>query len=441
MLNPWRLNGMQTFTVIWFGQLVSLLGTAMTRFALLTWTYQQTSSATSLALLGFFSFSSLVLLSPIAGVLIDRMDRRWVILLADLGAGLTTIALLLLYTTDYLQIWHLYLTQALVGAFEAFQIPAYSAVTTMLVSRAQYTRINGMRSLAESVSQACAPFFAGFMLVLIGIQGIMLIDVATFLISITTLLLVRIPHLTPKPRNSLKKSSFLQELLFGFRYIFQRQGLLGLLMIFVGINLFAAITYYAILPAMILARTNQNELALAAVQSALGIGGVVGGLAMSFWGGPRRRIHSIFAGAAISFLLGDFLAAIGRSVLIWVISGFTSSFFIPFITGANRSIWQSKIPPDLQGRVFSVQEMFRQASIPVGYLLAGPLADKLFEPAMASGGNLAGIFGWLVGTGSGAGMALMFACTGVLGMGISLSGYLFRSIRCIEEDLPDFEVR
>jgi predicted MFS family arabinose efflux permease len=351
-----------------------------------------------------------------------------------------TVAMLILYTTDNLQIWHLYLAQALTGAFGAFQLPAYLAATTMLVPKAEYARASGVRSLAESTARVLAPFFAGVMLIWVDMDGVMLIDVATFLIAIATLLVVRIPRPAITQDDLTSRGNAWREIGFGFRYIFQRHGLLGLLITFMSFNLFAALTYYAILPAMILARSGSDGLALASVQSTLGIGGIVGGLSLSICGGPKRRIHGVLAGAAFSFLLGDSLFAVGRGVPIWVTAAFLASFFIPFITGTNRAIWQAKVAPSVQGRVFSVQDMFQQATMPLGYLLAGLLADRLFEPAMAAGGSLVGVFGWLVGTGPGAGMALMFACTAILGTAVSVSGYLFQAVRHVEDELPDYEV-
>jgi MFS family permease len=434
-----ELNGWQIFNLIWFGQLVSLLGTAMTRFALLIWAYQQTGQATTLALLGFFAFIPYILLSPVAGVVVDRFNRRWVMIWADLGAGLMTVAMLLLYMTGHLQIWHLYLAEALSGAFESFQSPAYAAAVTTLVPKSHYDRANGMRSLADSASQVFAPFLAGILLTVIDIDGVMWIDVVTFLVAVAILLLILIPMPATSSTEGRETASMWHEMSFGFRYIFQRRGLLGLLLIFVGINLFATLTYFSILPALILARTGNNELALATVQSALGIGGVVGGVLVSLWGGPRRRIHGILAGAGISFLLGDFLFAVGRSLPVWSIAAFLAAFFIPFIVTANQTIWQTKVAPEVQGRVFSARGMLQILSMPLGYLLAGPLADHFFEPAMAVNGNLAGTFAWLVGTGPGAGMALMFVCTSILGMVMSLSGYLFPAVRNIEGALPDHD--
>ncbi len=440
MLRSIQHRGMRTFLIIWGGQLVSLLGTGMTRFALLIWAWQQTGEATTLALLGFFSYGPYVLISPLAGVVVDRLDRRLVMLFADLCAGLMTIGLLLLFTAGDLRIWHLFLAQSLTSVFEAFQIPAYSAATTMLVPREQYARISGMYSLAQSASTVLAPIFAGALLVLIDINGVMLVDVATFLIAIIALQLVRIPPPPVTADDSETQGSKLKELSFGCQYIFARRGLLGLLLTFAGMNLFAALTYYSILPAMILARTANDQLALATVQGALGVGGMAGGLLISIWGGSKKRIHVCLMGAALSFLVGDLLMAVGRIVSVWMVAAFLAAVFIPFITSAERAIWQSKVAPGVQGRVFSTKGMFQQATLPIGYLLAGLLADRVFEPAMAVGGSLSDVFGWLVGTGPGAGMGLMFACTSILGMAMSLSGYLFRSVRNVEMDLPDHTV-
>lgn len=433
-------RGMKTFTIIWFGQLASLIGTAMTRFALMIWAYNQTGEATTLALLGFFAFIFQVVFSPIAGVIVDRHNRRWILLLSDLGSGVMTMAMLALYATGELSIWHLYVAEALTGAFEAFQIPAYGAATTMLVPRKHYARASGMRSLAMQASRVIAPFAAGFLITVIDISGIMLIDVATFLIAVATLYMVRIPNPPDTAEGRATRGSWWHETRAGFRYITQRGGLLGLALIFMGIDFFATLAYFSILPAMILARSGNDELALATVQAAMGIGGVVGGLLLSLWGGPKRLIHAIFLGTALSYLIGDLLFAFGRSVEVWVVAGFGAAVFIPFISGANLALWQAKVAPDVQGRVFSVQRMLLGMAMAMGYLVAGPLADRIFEPAMQPGGALAPIFGGLVGTRPGAGMGLIFVCTAICGALVSLSGYLFPALRNIETDLPDHEL-
>ncbi|MDX1992140.1 MAG: MFS transporter [bacterium] len=437
-------EGMRKFLFIWAGQLVSMTGTAMTRFALITWAYQQTGQATTLALMGFSAFILYVVFSPVAGVLVDRWDRRWVMFAADLASGIMTALILLLYLSGSLEIWHLYIAEALTGAFDAFQLPAYSAAITTLVPKNQLGRVSGMRSLAYTSAQVLAPALAGVVLALFDLPGVLLIDLLTFGAALGTLALVRIP----RPEKSSEgdqnsQESFWRQMTFGFHYITARPGLLGLLVIYMGINFAAALTYYGVMDAMVLSRTvgtdPQKTLALASVKSALGAAGVVGGLLLTAWGGPKRRTHGVLAFAAFSFLFGDFIMGIGRTPAAWVFAALVSAFFVPFIVGCDRAIWHSKVAPDVQGRVFGVKFMFQQAVMPLGYLLAGPLADRLFEPALMPGGALEPTFGWLVGSGAGAGMGLMFVCTAFLGCVLSAAGYLFAAVRNVERDLPDYD--
>lgn len=438
--SPAAYADFRTFTIIWAGQLVSLLGTGMSRFALLIWAYQQTGAATTLALLGFFSWVPLIIVSPLAGAVVDRWDRRMVMIVADLGAALMTGIVLLLLLSGNLAIWHLFILEAVAGICESFQSPAYTAATTVLLPKEQYTRAGGMRSIAQDAALIGGPLAGGTLLALIGLEGVLWIDVATFCIALATLLSVRIPRLVIAEDDKIASQETLwRRMLVGFDFIYEHKGLLGLAMLFTGINFFAILTYFSVLPALILARTGGDELALAMVQGTLGTAGILGGLAVSAWGLPRRKIHGVLAGAAISFFGGDLLFAVGRSLPVWMIGATIAAFFIPFIVTANRTIWQLKTPPQLQGRVFAVQAMLSNLSAPAGYLLAGPLADRLFGPAMQFGGVWADTFGWLVGTGPGAGIGLMFVCTALLGSAMSLSGYLVPAIRRIETDLPDFD--
>jgi MFS transporter, DHA3 family, macrolide efflux protein len=250
------------------------------------------------------------------------------------------------------------------------------------------------------------------------------------------LALVAIPRPAQSEEGRASRGSFWQELRVGFSYIFHRPGLRGLMLIMFGMNTLASLTYFSILPAMILARSGKSEWTLGIVQSLLGVGGVVGALLLSTWGGPRKRIHSVLAGGAISFLLGDLLFALGQNVWVWSLAAFCTTLFIPFISGSQQSIWQVKVAPDLQGRVFSVKDTLQQLVAPIGYAAGGLLADFVFEPAMR-GGALRASFGWLVGTGPGSGMGLMFMITWALGTLFCLSGYLSAPVRNVEQDLPD----
>ncbi len=227
----------------------------------------------------------------------------------------------------------------------------------------------------------------------------------------------------------------------GGHYVFERKGLLGVMFIFLGIGFFASLTYFSILPAMILARTGGDEMALAAVQSALGLAGVIGGVILSVWGGPKRLIHGFLLATALSFLIADTLFALGRSVQDWMFAAFSAAIFIPFIDGSYHALWQKKVEPALQGRVFAFRNMLVMSIRPFGFLLGGWLADNIFEPAMMPDGALAPILGDVIGTGAGAGMASMFLFTAIGGMLISLCGYLVPAIRHVEHELLDFDER
>jgi MFS family permease len=430
---------MVAFTIVWLGQMVSLLGTSMTRFALTIWAWQVTGEATALALVAFFSFGPTVLLSPVAGALVDRLNRKLVMMLSDLAAGLSTIIILILFATDHLQIWHLYIAGAFAGAFEAFQFPAYSAAVSTMLPKRHYTRANGMLGLTEPTSQIAAPLLAGLLLTVIGLSGILIIDIITFSVAIGALLVVHIPQPAATEAGRQGHGSLWHESIYGFRYIYQRPSLLGLQLVFMAGN-FVGSGAYVLIPALILARTGNDEITLGAVQSMFGIGGVAGGVLLSLWGGPARRIHSLLIGWILAGLTGEFLLGLGRDPLIWNISAFCSGFFIPFINGSNQAIWQAKVAPDVQGRVFASRRLIAQISAPLALLLVGPLTDNFFEPAMKPGGSLADLFGGIVGVGPGAGLGLLFALIGLFIVVIGLIGYVTPVIRRVEEFLPDHDL-
>jgi len=431
-----RPTGMFGFSIVWVGQFVSMIGTGMTRFALTIWAWQETGQATTLALVGFFSFAPVVLFSPLAGAIVDRVNRKLVMIVSDLAAGGSTIVILILHLTGHLQIWHLYAAGFFAGAFESFQFPAYSAAITTMVDKKHYARANAMLGMAGSASGIIAPMIAVPFLAFLGINGILAIDIMTFVFAVVVLLFVFIPQPAESAAGRSSRGSLLQESMFGFRYIFSNRSLLGLQLVFFAINLTATMGMVLLAP-MILARTGDNELILASVQMLFGIGGVAGGLLISIWGGPKRRVHGVLLGMILSSLLGSITIGIARSMVLWGFGAFSTMFFLPLINGSNQAIWQAKIPPDIQGKVFATRRLIAQISAPIAMILGGRLADVLFEPGMMSGGSLAGIFGPVVGTGQGAGMGLMFVLTGVLGALVGLGGYLFPAVRNAEDLLPD----
>jgi predicted MFS family arabinose efflux permease len=309
--------------------------------------------------------------------------------------------------------------------FEAFQEPASSAAVSLLVPQAGYTRANALVGLGRSAARMFAPAAAGLLLPAAGLSAVMAADLGTLALALAGLLLVRIP---PAPQSAAgrqaRSGGWRQELRFGATYIWQRPGLRHLLFTFFLINLFATLTYLSVHTPMILARSGGDSAALGLVRTMMGLGGIVGGVIISGWGGTQRKARLFLVSTTLSFLVCDFLTAISRSTAGWVITGFLCEVSIPFIVAPYYTLWQEHVPPDVQGRVFATREAIQVLSQPAGYLLGGWLADVVFEPALASGGALVGPLGWLVGTGPGAGMAAMFIFTSLFGGLTGLWGLL-----------------
>lgn len=435
MGNP-HSQGMKTFLVIWAGQTVSLLGSGLTAFALGVWVYQQTGSVTRFALISFFAALPALLASPFAGALVDRWDRRRTLILSDAGAAVSSVGLFALLSLDALEIWHIYVLVGVASIFNSLQWPAFTASTTLLVPPAQYGRAAGMSQMGFALSQVAGPALGGVLLVTVGLRWVILIDFATFLVAVGTLLAVRIPSPAPEEGEdgaARVAGSLLSEIGYGWRYLRQRQGLLALLVLFGVVN-FAIGMLQALLPPLVLSFATAPV--LGAVLSVAGVGMVVGTVVMSVWGGPERGIRGIFAAI---FLQGSILFLGGFRPNVWLIGAAAFLFLAatPIVVSCSQSIWQRKIPPALQGRVFSLRQVVALSTAPIAYAVAGPLADRVFEPAMAPGGALAPTVGAVLGTGEGRGVALLFILLGVLvlcALGVALS---YPRLRNVEEELPD----
>ncbi|MEL6408003.1 MAG: MFS transporter [Chloroflexota bacterium] len=434
----WRPSGMRGFVVMWVGQFVSLLGSGMTRFAIALWAWEMTGSATALALITFFAFAPQIFLGSVAGALVDRWNRKLVMILSDTMAGVATIALFFLAWTGNLQLWHLYAAATFASVFEAFQFPAFSAAITVMVDKSQYSRTSAMLGLANSVSTIIAPISAAALYAVIGLQGIMAIDIVTFLFATLTLLLIVVPPVKHTEAGEGSRSNLWQESLFGFKYIIERKSLLAVQMVFFFGNLiFGAVI--VLIPAMILARTGNDEILLATVNALMGIGGVVGGILMSTWGGFPRKVYGVLIAFLIAAVPGAVVLGMGQSLLLWGIGGFCFSFSLPMMNASNQAIWQAKIPPDIQGKVFGARRIFAQLAFPASMLIGGVLSDNVFEPAMMPDGALAGMFGDLVGVGAGAGMGLLFVLMGCAMVVVVAIAFTVPFIRDVEMIVPDFD--
>jgi MFS family permease len=427
------VGGMKIFSVVWFGQLVSTLGSGLTGFALGVWIYQETGSTTLFAINILCGTLPTLLVSPFAGALVDRWDRRKVMILSDTGAGLSTLAIWLLLSTGRLEIWHIYVATAFNTAFTAFQWPAYSAATTLLVPKKHLGRASGMVQIGQAVSQLISPVAAGFMFVSFGLPGVILIDFITYGVALLTLISVRFPRPEVTEAGEEGKGSIFKEAAFGWNYLKKLPGFMGLMTFFAAGNFLGGMIGPLLVP-MILDMTTPDIMGV--MFTVMGIGMLVGTLLMSAWGGPKRRILGIILPLTAE---GFFLIILGASpsLVVFTIAGFVIMGMMPITNGSSQALWQSKIPADVQGRVFAVRRMVAMSLQPVSILVAGPLADNLFKPLMAENGPLADSVGKIIGTGSASGIGLLFICMGLTHMLIGGLAYAYPRLRNIQEEIPD----
>ena len=419
---------MRTFILIWSGQLVSTVGSYMTEFALIIWAWELTGSATALALVGFFSQLPRIPITLIAGIVVDRFNRKQLMMLGDGIAALSTVGIGGLYLTDNLQIWHLYLAATLNGGFGQVQNLAYQTSVSLLVPRAQLTRANSLASSVHYGSAILGPALAGLLYPLIGLLGILLIDLLTFGGAIATLLISSIPQ--PSPQTIIKQESLLSNLTFGFRTVWQQPSLRSLLLITTLFWFFHDLGG-AVYDPMILARTNGSARVLASAGAAAGIGGVTGAIILSAWGGPKKRVTGMLAGF-IGAGLSKTVFGLGRSPLIWLPAQFCSSLNFPLLGSSETAIWMEKIAPEEQGRVFAANSLVVQIMSAIAVLIAGPLADRGFESAMMAGGSLSRLFSSSFGMASGAGMAVLYVFCALSMMSVGISGCFIPQLKAIE---------
>ncbi|OKH37856.1 MFS transporter [[Phormidium ambiguum] IAM M-71] len=421
---------MRTFTIIWFGQLISTIGSYMTNFALTLWAWQLTGSATTLALVGFFGQLPSIPVNLIAGIIVDRCDRKQLMILGDSIAAVSTIGIGILYFTNSLEIWHLYLAATVNGGFGQIQSLAYQTSIVLIVPRSQLTRANSMNSSVHYGSVILGPALAGILYPLIGLPGIVLLDLATFCIAIATLLAVFIPP--PNPQDKTEIETLFFTLTIGFRQVWQHPNLRLLLLISTLFWFFHDLGS-AIDDSMILARSNSNAQALASISAAAGIGGVLGAIGLSLWGGPKRRSWGMLAGF-IGAGVSKTVFGLGQLLQVWIPAQFCSSLNFPLLSSSETAIWMEKIAPEMQGRVFAANALVLQVVSAIATLIAGLLADRVFEPALMSGGRLTGLFGRIFGTGAGAGISLLYVLCSLAMIVVGIVGFCLPKLRRIEKE-------
>ncbi|WP_040952572.1 MFS transporter [Gorillibacterium massiliense] len=403
---------LRDFLILWITQSFSALGSSMTSFALVIWSYQQQGSALTTSLLAICSYASYVLLSIFAGALSDRWNKKITMLLSDSFAALCTVSVLILLTTGKLQIWHLYLINSLNGLMNTVQQPASDVAISLLAPQKHYQKVSGMRSFSNSLVTVLTPVLATAMLSFTNIRVVILFDLITFATAFTALLgFVKIPKVAE--RDSTGSETILQSAKSGLRYLRDNRGILDLILFLAVIN-FTASIYNAALPAMMLSRVGGGELALGMVNTVTGLATMLGSILVTILPPPKSRVRVICNSLLFSMSTENFILAFGRSTPVWCLGVILGWVFIPVMSANMDVLFRSKIPIEMQGRVYSVRNTLQFFTIPLGYLCGGILVDKVFEPFMAVQ-SLDSMWVTLFGAGKGSGAALLFLVIGFFG--------------------------
>jgi MFS family permease len=427
-------NG-RTFSLVWIGQFISTIGSSMTRFGLAIWVFTETGSTMQLSIVVLAGTLPALVMSPFVGALVDRWDRRVAMIVADSGAALGTLFIAVLVGTGSLEMWHLYLALAFSSVFGSFQFPAYSAATTLLVPKDQYARAAGMVQLAGSIGRVGAPALAGVMVVSYGLMPLFVIDFVTFAIAVGTLLFVAFPNPDSPPKGAITPGSLFREAKEGFRFVSARSGLRVLLLTFSVVNFAFSFQGVLLIPLLL---TLSSEAVTGIVVSISALGLVVGSLLMSFWGGSPNRIRDLYVALGV---MGVGLTLVGLRpwVLLVLLAITVTHLALPVASSSSQALWQAKVPPEIQGRVFAVRQMFAIGATPLAFLLAGFLAEKVFEPMFVAGRS--GGLSWIVGAGDGRGIGLLLVIMGVTVTIVAYASWRSHAIQNLDQEVPDIAAR
>ncbi len=421
---------MRTFLILWFGQLVSIFGSSLTGFALGVWVYERTGSSTLFALIFFSNTLPRLVCLPFAGALVDRFNRRWLMIVSHVGSAVCSAALILLANLEDTWIGPIMVLVALSMAFATVQWPAITASTPLLVPKEQLGRAAGLSQGGPAAALILAPLLGGVLFHQIGLIGVLLIDLVTFAAAVLTLLAIRLPQPPNDQADTEKngKGSLWQEAMIGWTYLRQDRGLWALLVLFASTN-YALGTLQVVAGPLLLDMA--SPVVYGNIMAIWSVGGLVGSFGLAAWGGPRRKIRSIFG---LLVFQGIILLLGGMRSNLWLLAavGFLFLATQPLINGCSQVIWMRRVPLELQGRVFAFRRMVAWSSLPLAQLLAGPLTEFVFEPLLAVEGPLAGSLGQLIGVGPGRGIGLFMSLLGVLLLLTVGVGSRYRPLREVE---------
>lgn len=427
--NKTMARELRGFLILWLTQSFSSLGSAMTNFALIIWSYQAKGSALTTALLSVCSYGPYVLMSIFAGAISDRLNRKAVMLVCDTLAALSTVTTMVLLRRGQLEIWHLYLLNALNGLMNTVQQPASDVATTLLIPQKYYQMASGMRSFSNSLVNILTPALATAILTLVNLEAVMLFDLFTFAVAFLALLLwVDIPAVA----GAEQQEPVLRAAGAGLRYLWQNRGILDLIFFLAAINLTASV-YNAAFPALLLSVPGGGETALGTVNAVTGVAMLLGSVLASAAPAPRSRVRVICNTLLLAMGTENFFLALGRSLPVWCVGAVLGWVAIPMMNANMDVLFRSRIPVAMQGRVYAARNTLQFFTIPLGYALGGWLVDRVFEPWMAArpAGSL---FIRLFGSGKGSGAALLFFFLGLLGLLTCLVFRRDRHIWSLEKD-------
>lgn len=443
------LREMRTFLLLWITQSFSSFGSAMTSYSLVIWSYTQKGSALMTSLLMVSTYTPYVILSIFAGALSDRWNKKATMLVCDSVAAVSTVVMFVLLKNGLLEIWHLYLINAVNGLMNTVQSPASEVAVSRILPKKHYQRVGGLRYISNALNSIFVPVLATAVIGLFGLTAVVAIDLATFSAAFIVLALaIRIPepgrssvngnvetgteNTESAPENQAEKAGFMDSVKDGISFLKNERGLLYMIMFLSSINLIASI-YSAALPAMVLSRSYGGEKALGLVNSVIGISMLIGSILASAVPAPKNRVRTIFLCLFISMGTENQMLALGRSPLVWCVGGFLGYILIPLMSTNLDAIMRLRIPDWIQGRVYSVRNTFQFFTIPAGYFLGGFLVDKVFEPftaRFAADTFLERVFG----TGKGSGAALLFFVIAFAGVAVCIIFRTSRSIRVLEKE-------
>lgn len=425
-----EVRDMRSYLLLWSTQLISGLGSAMTAYALVIWSYTQEGSALLTALLMVCTYAPYVLLSLFAGALSDRWDKKKILLVCDALAAMCTLFVLILLKEGRLRIGHLYLVNALSGLMNTFQQPASEVAVTAILPRKHVQRVGGLQYLSASLRSILTPILATALVGLGGLDAVFWVDLGSFAAAFVVLLFfIPIPRAPSGPR---REQSLLRAAAEGVRWLRENPGVFHLMLFLAAINLVASM-YNAAFPAMMLSRPNAGERTMGLVNAVIGLSTLAGSLLASSLRAPKGRVRAIWLCLLLSMSTENFLLGFGRSAPVWCLGAFLGWIAIPCMSTNLEAIFRLTIPQPIQGRVFAARNTFQFFTIPLGYLLGGWLVDQVFEPfmaAQAAGGLLSRCFG----AGKGSGAALFFAALWLAGIGVCLLMRMDRAVWRVERD-------